>query len=104
MVSGLTGSSYSEKLIELNLQSLENRRLRYDLIEIIHGVNNVNKCTWFSMLADTSNRITRMPKNPLSLSAKFCRTNIRKHFFSRRVVSPWNDLPCDKICANVKYF
>ena len=52
MVSGLTGSSYTEKLIELNLQSLENRRLRYDLIEtyiIIHGVNNVNKCTWFSM-------------------------------------------------------
>ena len=98
MVSGLTGSSYSEKLIELNLQSLENRRLRYDLIEtykIIHGVNNVNKCTWFSMLADTSNRITRMSENPLSLSAKLCKTDIRKHFFSQRVVSPWNDLPCD---------
>ena len=80
MVSGLTGSSYSEKLIQLNLQSLENRRLRYDLIEtykIIHGVNNVNKCTWFSMLADRSNRITRMSENPLSLSAKFCRTDIR---------------------------
>jgi len=98
MVSELTRSSYSEKLIELNLQSLENRRLRYDLIEtykIIHGVNNVDKCTWFSMLADTSNRITRMSENPLSLSAKFCRTDIRRHFFSQRVVSPWNDLPCD---------
>ena len=78
MVSGLTGSSYTEKLIELNLQSLENRRLRYDLIEtyiIIHGVNNVNKCTWFSMLADTSNRITRLSDNPLSLNAKFYRTD-----------------------------
>ena len=98
MVSGLTGSSYSEKLIELNLQSLESRRLRYDLIEtykIIHGVNNVDKCTWFSMLADTSNRITRMSDNPLSLRANFCRTDIRKNFFSQRVVSPWNDLPCD---------
>jgi len=74
MVSELTRSSYSDKLIELNLQSLENRRLRYDLIEtykIMHGVNNVDKCTWFSMLADTSNRITRMSENPLSLSAKF---------------------------------
>jgi len=50
MVSELTRSSYSDKLIELNLQSLENRRLRYDLIEtykIMHGVNNVDKCTWF---------------------------------------------------------
>ena len=47
------------------------------------------------MLADTSNRITRMSENPLSLSGKFCRTDIRKHFFSQRVVSPWNDLPCD---------
>ena len=45
-------------------------------------------------LADTSNRITRMSENPLSLSAKFCRTDIRKHFFSQRVVSTWNDLPC----------
>ena len=55
MVSELTSSSYSEKLIELNLQSLENRRLCYDLIEtykIIHGFNNVNKCTWFSMLVE----------------------------------------------------
>ena len=70
------------KKIELNLQSLESQRLRYDLIEtykIIRGVNNVGKCTWFSMLADTSKRITRMSENPLSLCANFCRTNIRKH-------------------------
>ena len=54
MVSELTRSSYSEKLKELNLQSLENQRLRYDLIEtykIIHGVNNVDKCSWFSMFS-----------------------------------------------------
>ena len=76
--------------------------MKPDLIEtykIIHGVNNVNKCTWFSMLADTSNRIKRMSENPLSLSATFCRTDIRRHFFSQRVVSPWNDLPCDKKTA-----
>ena len=88
MVSGLTGSSYSEKRIELNLKSLESRRLRYDLIKtytIIHGANNVNKCTWFSMLADTSNRITRMSENPLSLSAKVCRTDILKHFLAKEL-------------------
>ena len=45
MVSGLTGLSYSEKLIELNLQSLENRRLRYDLID-----PNVNQ-GWYSLLS-----------------------------------------------------
>ena len=39
------------------------------------------------MLADTSNRITRMTENPLLLSAKFCRTD--------EFSSPWNDLPCD---------
>ena len=46
MVSGLTGSSYGEHLIELNFQSLESGRLRYDIIEtykIIHGVTDVNK-------------------------------------------------------------
>ena len=83
MISGLIGSSYSKKLIELNLQSLESRRLRYDLIEtykIIHGVNYVDKCTWFSILADTSNRITSMSENFLSLSA-----NIRKHFLAQEL-------------------
>ena len=37
--------SHREKLIELNLQSLESRKLRYDLIEtykIIQDVNNVD--------------------------------------------------------------
>ena len=80
-----TGSSSSEKLI---IQFIESRRLRYDLIvtnKIIHGVKNVNKCTWFLMLADTSNRILRMTENPLLLSAKFCRTDILKHFFRQRV-------------------
>ena len=84
MVSGLAGSSYSEQLIELNLPSLESRKLRHDVIEtykIIHGVDNVDKYT------DTSNRITRMSENPLSLCANFCRSDFRKHFFSQRVVS-----------------
>jgi len=98
MVSGLTGSSYTKKLIELNLQSLENRRLHYDLIKtytIIYGVNNVNKCTWFSMLADTSNRITRMSENPLSLSAKFVKPIFVNIFLAKELFFTWNDLPCD---------
>ena len=37
------------------------------------------------MLADTSNRITKMSENPLSLSAKFCRTDIRKHFLAEEL-------------------
>ena len=44
------------------------------------------------MLADTSNRVTRMLENPLS--SKFCRTNIRKHFLVKELFFPWNDLPC----------
>ena len=47
------------------------------------------------MLEDTSNRILRMTENPLLLSAKFCRTDILKHFFRQRVFFPWNNLPCD---------
>ena len=88
MVSGLAGSSYSEKLIELNLPSLESRKLRHDVIEtykIIHGVNNVNKYTWFSMLADTSNRNTRMSEKIFSLRANFCRTDRVNIFLSKEL-------------------
>ena len=37
------------------------------------------------MLADTSNRITRMSENPLSLRANFCRTNVRKLLLAKKL-------------------
>ena len=68
MISGLTGKTYMEKLIELKLLSLEERRERADMIQtfkIIHGFCDVNPATWFRKV--NHNRVTRMANNPLNL-------------------------------------
>ena len=51
MTSGLSGSTYKEKLREVGLTSLEERRKREDMIQvwkILHGHDHVDKNKWFS--------------------------------------------------------
>ncbi len=51
MISGLKGETCEAKLKELNPMSLENRRLRADLLQtfkIVNGLDAVNPDTWFT--------------------------------------------------------
>ena len=96
MISGLAGKTYEEKLVELKLQSLAERRVRYDMVEtfkIMHGYTNVNRDVWFSTVEGSSQRVTRLAADPLNLRAKPAKLDIRKYFFSNRVVEHWNQLP-----------
>ena len=96
MISGLKGENYEEKLKELGLQSLEDRRVRFDMIETyktIHGLNHLNKNKFFDFAAERSERTTRLTEDPLNLRAKNSNTDIRKKFWSQRVIRPWNELP-----------
>ena len=108
MVSGLLGTSYEEKLFELNLISLQQRRERQDMIEtfkIVHGFSNVESSTWFDFMSETSTRTTRLSSEPLTIRVKYSRTEIRKNFFSTRVVNPWNNLPAElKQSRSIKLF
>ena len=55
MTSGLKGKSYEEKLAEVGMQSLEDRRARGDAIQtwkIMSGYNDVYEGTWFSRRMD----------------------------------------------------
>ncbi len=50
MISGLKGQSYEEKLSELGLTTLEERRHQTDMLqtfEILKGFDRVNSVTWF---------------------------------------------------------
>ena len=63
MISGLAGKTYEEKLVELKLQSLAERRVRYDMVEtfkIMHGYTNVNRDVWFFTVEGSSQRVTRL--------------------------------------------
>ena len=53
MTSGLSGSTYKEKLREVGLTSLEERRKREDMIQvwkILHGHDHVDKNILFAQL------------------------------------------------------
>ena len=59
---GVKGKTYEEKLKELGLTTLEERRVRGDMIEvfkIMHGFNDVSRDTWFTLAADRGTQLTR---------------------------------------------
>ena len=108
MVSGLQGTSYQEKLKEMGLLSLEDRRLQYDLVQtfkIIRGFDQVDHRTWFTLVGNNPARITRDTSDPLNIIRQATRTEIRRHFFSNRVIQHWNDLPSNiKLVKSVSAF
>ena len=98
MVSGLTGSTYEERLQELGLLSLEDRRRQYDLVQtfkIVRGFDNVSASTWFNLMGDNPTRVTRNTVDPLNIVRKNPRTEIRRNFFSHRVIDSWNNIPSE---------
>ena len=97
-VSGLNGKSYTERLAELGLQSLADRRIRADMVQthkIINNIDRVPRSHWFELINDnrTATIRTRLAADDLNIRVKPCKTELRRNFFSNRVVSTWNRLP-----------
>lgn len=84
--------SYNERLFQLNLTTLETRRIRGDLIEvfkIFHGFTDINPREFFT-LSDSGLR-----GHAFKLFKPRAITNICKFSFAHRVVDTWNKLPVD---------
>ena len=55
MVSGLRGSTYEDKLVELNMMTLKEQRTLQDqvqLYKIMHKLDSVDISTWFNMVGE----------------------------------------------------
>jgi hypothetical protein len=59
-------------------------------------VDNVNKSTWFTPSSEGQVIVTRMPADPLNVRQQASRLDIRKQFYSQRVVDAWNKVPIEK--------
>ena len=79
----------------LQLQSLEKRRLIADLVltyRIIFGLIDLDMSDYFTLQwSSCCSAATR--GNPYKLLVNHCRINVRKHFFSERIIKVWSSLP-----------
>ena len=96
MISGFSGTTYKDKLLELGIQYLSDRRLRFNLIQtykIIHGKENVKLNTWLQLVDPIRTITTRQSVFYLNIQPKRTNLEIRNKFFSNCVVETWNKLP-----------
>ena len=111
MIPSLRNLSYTERLEKLNLETLQYRRTRADLLETFRILNNIHtldqschcsKCPGKMMFSPSLNSSTRGHSKKLQIQEA---TGIRKHFLSTRVADRWNRLSEETIAApNINIF
>ena len=96
-IPDISDLNYKDRLHSLKLQSLEHRRLICDLVLCYKIVHN-NLCMTFTDLFKFPN-ITSPRRHSLQLYCPVLKSNLHKGSFAYRVISPWNSLPENIVCA-----
>ena len=88
LIPSLNGKSYEQKLSCLNLLSLENRRIMFDLTQKYREETN----TVENISAEQPTRVTRSKMDKKLAKPKF-RLDVKKNSFNIRTIDNWNMLP-----------
>ena len=96
-ISGLRGSTYEEKLDELGMLPLAERRHQLDMCSayrVLTGKDDVQPEIWFTP-ATASGRETRQAAHVLNVRPRHGRLEVRANCYSVRTCEPWNRIPAD---------
>ena len=96
MISELADLQYSDRLVLLGLWSLEERRNRADLIEAFKMISGISTPLLESMELSSINNLRG---HNMKLKKNRSHLDVRKFFFSERLVNRWNSLDPDVVCA-----
>ena len=91
MIEDCKSLKYEDRLIQIGLTTLDERRTRGDLIEVFKMIKGLNKADYRRFFTIVNNSRTRGHRYKIVKNRS--RLNIRKYFFSQRVVNEWNALP-----------
>ena len=91
MIQGLRGSLYTDKLVEVGLESLENRRTKSDMVEIYKILSEHDKIN--IPLFEYDSNLMNLRCHSRKLRGKLFRTGARWISFSQREINTWNSLP-----------
>ena len=103
LVKSLEELPYEQRLKELNLYSLQDRRTRGDLI-LMYRIMTKDIGITSTDIFKLKTSVTRGH----SLAVQYRKINtldIRQNFFTERVIKPWNNLPQEIVSSpNIKMF
>jgi len=99
MIKEVRGKDYLDRLKELNLWTLEERRNRADLVELLKMYKGFTAIHFESLFTlDCNNKGTR--GHLATLSKPRCQKDVRKYFFSHRVIDRWNALDGEAVSSS----
>ena len=98
MIKECRSQDYENRLLSTGLISLEARRNRGDLIQVFNLVKGIDKIDFNNFFTLANSNRTRGHKYKLVKVRS--RLEIRKNFFSNRIVNMWNNLPAFVVDAD----
>lgn len=91
MIQGISGMDYGSRLRTLNMYSLEDRRIRGDLIQVFKFIKQQD-VEGFDFVTNNKTR----GHNFKLIKSRFNREG-RKHYFYNRIIDSWNNLPVNVV-------